>query len=110
MFTKLFLFPLIALVFTCGPVAAVAPPTPAKFAPLPHRIASFGACVCDGWLYVYGGHTGKTHTYSTDDVTGRFFRIRLGGGDRWEELPAGPACQGLALLEHRGQIYRIGGM
>jgi N-acetylneuraminic acid mutarotase len=28
----------------------------------------------------------------------------------WEELPGGPPLQGLALVTHKGTIYRIGGM
>jgi hypothetical protein len=31
----------------------------ADLAPLPEPLASFGAAVCDGWLYVYSGHTGE---------------------------------------------------
>lgn len=88
---------------------AVAPPTNPKFAAMPIPVSSFGAAVSEGWLYVYGGHCGKTHTYSTRDVTGRFFRIRLSGGE-WEELPGGPALQGLPLLAYKGKLYRIGGM
>lgn len=80
-----------------------------KFAPLPQKISSFGACVLDGYIYVYGGHTGKTHTYSTDTTTGQFLRASLEGGE-WETLPAGPSLQGLALVAHKGKLYRIGGM
>src|SRR5690606_9028216 len=32
------------------------------------------------------------------------------GGAAWEELPAGPAAQGTALVAHGGKLYRIGGM
>lgn len=78
--------------------------------PLPQAKSSLGADVCAGWVYVYGGHTGKTHTYSTEDVTGRFHRLKLDGGAEWEQLPGGPAIQGLALVAHQGKLYRIGGM
>jgi N-acetylneuraminic acid mutarotase len=80
-----------------------------KFAPLPQKISSLGACVSDGYVYVYGGHTGQTHTYSTDTTTGKFLRVKATGG-KWEELPSGPSLQGLALVAHKGKIYRIGGM
>ena len=88
---------------------ADSPPSGEKFPPLPVKVSSHGACASDGWLYVYGGHTGATHTYSTDTVTGRFARIRLSGG-AWEDLPSGPGLQGLALVAHKGKVYRIGGM
>jgi N-acetylneuraminic acid mutarotase len=77
---------------------------------LPSSLASHGAAVADGWLYVYGGHTGKTHDYSTDTVTGRFQRLRLSGGTDWEDLPAGEPLQGMNLATFNGRIYRVGGM
>jgi uncharacterized GH25 family protein len=39
-----------------------------EYAPLPRAVSSFGAAVVDDWLYVYGGHCGKTHVYSTENV------------------------------------------
>lgn len=90
-------------------VPGIAPPATPRFAPLPARVASFGAAVAGDHLYVYGGHIGKTHQYSTEAVTGRFARIPLTGG-KWEELPGGPSIQGLALVAHEGKLYRIGGM
>jgi N-acetylneuraminic acid mutarotase len=96
-----------ALVAALSLTLAVAPPSADKLPPLPVKVSSFGAC--DGWLYVYGGHTGTTHQYSTATVTGRFFRAPLSGGE-WEELPQGPALQGLALVAQGGKAYRVGGM
>ena len=91
-------------------LAGVSPAEEATaFDPLPHKVSSLGACVSDGHVYVYGGHTGATHTYSTETTTGKFFRVPLSGG-KWEELPSGPALQGLALVAHNGKLYRIGGM
>src|SRR5262245_15547042 len=97
---------LITLLFL--PPAAEAP-TKAKFDPLPVKVASFGAASCDGYLYVYGGHSGKTHTYSTEDVIGKFYRVKLTGG-AWEELPGGPIAQGLPLVAYKGKVLRVGGM
>ncbi|MEO0531482.1 MAG: hypothetical protein AAF266_13040 [Planctomycetota bacterium] len=77
--------------------------------PLPQAIASFGAAVSDGWLYVYGGHIGQAHDHSRDNLTGHFRRIRLGGGE-WEELRAGPPLQGLPMVAHDGRLYRVGGL
>src|SRR4051794_15124852 len=95
-------FPLALAGLLC---AAEAP----KFDQLPHKVSSLGACVSDGYVYVYGGHTGLTHSYSTETTTGKFYRAKLGGG-KWEELTEGPAAQGLALVAHKGKVYRIGGM
>jgi N-acetylneuraminic acid mutarotase len=81
-----------------------------EFAPLPRPVTSFGAAVSDGFVYVYGGHSGKAHTYSTETTLGQLVRLNLGKPAKWEELPGGPILQGLALVAHDGLIYRIGGM
>jgi hypothetical protein len=86
-----------------------APPAPVKAAPLPEPTSSFGAVTDNGWLYVYGGHIARTHSYSTESVSGRFSRRRLDSAE-WESLPAGPALQGTNLAAHGGRICRIGGM
>jgi N-acetylneuraminic acid mutarotase len=82
----------------------------AALKPLPEAISSFGAAVADGWLYVYGGHTGQAHDHSRDNLSKHFRRIRLDGEGGWEELAAGPALQGLAVVAYGGKVYRIGGL
>lgn len=78
---------------------------------LPEGFSSFGAAVSEGHVYVYGGHIGKTHNYSTETVTDKFRRLNLAQPAKgWEELPTGPRAQGLALVAHGGKLYRIGGM
>ena len=77
---------------------------------LPEQSSSLGAVACDGWLYVYGGHTGKTHDYSTATVSGHFRRLRLDGGAAWDELPSATGLQGMNLAASSGKIYRVGGM
>lgn len=81
-----------------------------KLQPLPIPVSSLGAVACDGQIYVYGGHVAPVHTYSTEAVTGRFFRRSVAGRGAWEELPAGPGLQGMNLATHGGRIYRVGGM
>jgi N-acetylneuraminic acid mutarotase len=87
-----------------------APALAADLPPLPKPVASLGAIACDGYLYAYGGHAGKTHTYDTQSVLGTFHRVKLDGGTKWEELPGGPILQGMNLASHGGKVYRVGGM
>ena len=82
----------------------------APFAVLPEAINSFGGAVLGDWLYVYSGHTGPTHKYHTGTTTEHFRRLNLKDRTTWEELPCGPSLQGVTLVAHRDQLYRIGGM
>jgi N-acetylneuraminic acid mutarotase len=77
---------------------------------MPEASSSFGAVASDGWLYVYGGHVVRTHSYSTEAVSGKFNRLNLADGRTWESLPDGPKLQGMNLVAHRGRVYRVGGM
>jgi hypothetical protein len=92
-------------------LAALAPAADKPVPPLPEAVSSLGACTCDGYVYVYGGHAGRTHTYSTETTSGKFRRLSLADpGKGWEELRGGPHVQGLALVAHKGLVYRVGGM
>ena len=84
----------------------------ASYPPLPKAMSSFGATELDGYLYVYGGHAGTTHTYSNETTLGTFQRLKLSdpGLNKWEELPGGTGLQGLNLAAVGGKIYRVGGM
>ena len=102
---------------TVAPGAADQPPSTADvgagrshLANLPIAVDSLGAAVLGDWLYVYGGHTGKTHKYSTKTASKHFWRLNLRDGTLWEELPSGPALQGVTLVAHDRHVYRIGGM
>ena len=88
--------------FTVVPVAG---------AELPEGVSSLGAAVSDGHLYYYGGHPGTPHQYSTDEQSGSFRRLNLADpAVGWEDLPAGPKLQGLAMTAHpAGGVLRIGG-
>ena len=90
---SLFLVPFLLLAGS----AARGADTP--FPPLPQVFSSFGAATAGGYAYVYGGHVGKTHGYSTETSTGLFRRLSLTKPQAgWEELPAGDKCQGLTLV------------
>lgn len=102
----------ISISFIAALLAATASagdPVPA-LPPLPKAVSSFGAVATDGYAYVYGGHSGKTHNYSTETTVGTFHRLKLDNGTKWEELPGGPQMQGLALVAHNGKVIRVGGM
>ncbi len=88
----------------------VAPAAAAEYPPTPAAVASAGAAVSDGYLYLYGGHSGKTHAYDNKSTLGTFHRLKLDGGTKWEELPGGPVLQGMNLAAHGGKVYRVGGM
>lgn len=78
-------------------------------ADLPLELTSFGGAIHDGRLFVYGGHTGSAHSYSTAEQSNQFFSIDAQGAKQWTEHPAGPRLQGLALVSTPRGLYRIGG-
>lgn len=100
--------PLALLVALAAPTLA-ADPAP-TYPPLPKAVSSLGAVACDGFIYVYGGHAGTAHTYSTATSLGTFHRLPVGGGSTWEALPGGPGLIGLNLASTGGKVYRVGGM
>jgi N-acetylneuraminic acid mutarotase len=100
----------LAGVFASPSMLPAGEPAKIDLPPMPHAVSSFGAVADNGYLYIYGGHAGKTHSYDTKSVLGTFHRLQLNGGTKWEELPGGPIAQGLNLAAHRGKIYRVGGM
>ena len=73
-------------------------------------VASFGAAVHDGALYVYGGHVGRVHAHSIENISPGFRRLVLETGQTWEDLPAGPLLQGTILVSDGISLYRVGGM
>jgi N-acetylneuraminic acid mutarotase len=91
-------------------LAALGPAAEPKYPDLPAAFSSFGAAVVGDHVYVYGGHAGKAHSYSTETTCGEFRRLNLKQPTKWEELAAGPKLQGLALVAHNGKVIRVGGM
>jgi N-acetylneuraminic acid mutarotase len=93
--------------------AAKAPDSVAAKGPLPdlpEPLASFGAAVADGWLYVYGGHIGEEHEHSKDNLSQHFRRIEFLPGAQWEDLPMQTPLQGLPLVAYGEKLYRVGGL
>jgi N-acetylneuraminic acid mutarotase len=95
---------------TVKDTAKAVPPSRFPFATLPEAINSFGGAVLGDWLYVYSGHTSETHHYNGGTTTKHFRRLNLQDRTTWEELPCGPALQGVTLVVHGDHLYRIGGM
>ena len=67
------------LVLAVPAVAADAPAIP----DLPKPVSSFGAVACDGFVYVYGGHSGKVHSYSSDTTLNTFHRLEIADPAKW---------------------------
>ncbi len=81
-----------------------------KYPDLPEAVASFGAAIQDDWLYVFGGHIGKTHQHSTANLAQGLYRLNLRDGGKWEHLIPEPLLQAAPLVGHSGQVLRIGGL
>lgn len=82
----------------------------AELPPLPKAVTSFGAVATEGYIYVYGGHSGKTHIYDKASTIGTFHRLKISDPKAWEHLPSGPIAQGVNLAVYQGKILRVGGM
>ena len=80
-----------------------------KIPDCPVAVTSFGAAVCDHYLYVHGGNLGTAHSYSRDQQNPIFRRVRLEPGAQWEELGEVPRRQGNALVSHNNKLFWIGG-
>ncbi|EMI20460.1 Kelch repeat type 1-containing protein [Rhodopirellula maiorica SM1] len=76
---------------------------------LPTELTSFGGTVANGTLFVYGGHVGNAHSYSTAEQSNAFWSLDLPDGASWNSLPSGPKLQGLAMVGHGNSVVRIGG-
>jgi N-acetylneuraminic acid mutarotase len=99
-------FALISLLLACPPLLR-ADDTPPE---LPLPVASFGAAAMpDASLYFYGGHSGKRHKYSRDEVHGDLFRWKQ-GTEPWEALAKDEPAQGASLVATKNGLIRIGGM
>ncbi|MFG0262709.1 MAG: kelch repeat-containing protein [Novipirellula sp. JB048] len=76
---------------------------------LPTELTSFGGAIADGKLYVYGGHIGAAHSYSTAEQSDALWSLDLKHPNAWQPLPSGPRLQGLAMVAHDRAVVRFGG-
>ncbi len=84
--------------------------TPAPVAVMPEGVASFGAAIEGDWLYTYGGHSGRPHSHSIENLSPNFRRLNLKDLKTWEELPRRTATQASPLVASQGKLYRVGGL
>lgn len=81
-----------------------------EYPAIPEMVTSFGAAVVDGSLYMYGGHTGRAHSYYKEAQARTLRRLDLRNPKKgWRSLGKGPGLQGLAMVACGGKLYRIGG-
>ncbi|QDU96478.1 Kelch repeat-containing protein [Lignipirellula cremea] len=88
---------------------SVLKPLAAKLPELPQGTTSMGAAVAGDVLFVYGGNYGSAHEYSNEDQSGDLWKLDLKKAGKWEKVSQGPRLQGLAMVEHQGLLYRVGG-
>ena len=83
---------------------------PSGLPDLPEELTSFGASVLGGKVYVYGGHTGEAHSYSTAEQSNRLWCLNTQNPKSgWQQISTGPRLQGLGLVAWNGKLIRIGG-
>lgn len=77
---------------------------------LPRGVTSFGAAILGTDLYVYGGHFGTPHHYSSEGQSNELWKISLTDPNAaWQTIATGPKLTGLAMVAYDGKLYRLGG-
>jgi N-acetylneuraminic acid mutarotase len=94
--------------FAADPAIPAAKSVKHGIEPLTPAVTSIGAAIAGGRLYVYGGNMAGAHSYSKEEQGRNLYSVSLQGG-AWTKGEDGPPLQGLALVEHKGKLYRIGG-
>ena len=92
------------------------PYIPVQMTPIAHQLpalpkgtTSFGGAIAGDMLYVYGGNYGSAHEYANEDQSGDLWKLDLQKPGSWEKVSSSRKLQGLAMVEHRGQLIRVGG-
>jgi len=80
-----------------------------SIANIPEGVTSFGGAVTDNKIYIYGGHTGKPHSYYQSGQNDKLYSIDLSNPSKWKVAGKGLGLQGLAMVAHQGKLYRLGG-
>jgi N-acetylneuraminic acid mutarotase len=106
---------LVLLAAFSAPVQGMSPAEPCQDAGthlerLPFAIASFGAAALGEHVYVLGGHVGRKHAHSIENLSARFGRFPSSDPGAFEDLPGGTPVQGTALVAVGARVVRIGGL
>ncbi|MCC7333936.1 MAG: hypothetical protein IT422_02500 [Pirellulaceae bacterium] len=81
-----------------------------RIADLPFAVTSFGAARIGDAIYVYGGHTGEAHSYSTEGQSNQLLQLDLNApSSTWRTVAEDERLQGLALVAHGQRLIRVGG-
>ena len=75
----------------------------------PRGMTSFGATVMDNKLFVIGGKSGRAHSYARSYQNGDIYCLDF-ESKKWKTLGETLGLQGLAIVNHEGQVIRIGGL
>lgn len=102
------------LAATAGAATEASPP-PAPDTGLPalaEGLTSFGGAVAGDSLYVYGGHIGRAHSHTNENLSNHFRRLDLRTPSRgWQEIGENVrGLQGLALVPWNDGVCRVGGL
>jgi N-acetylneuraminic acid mutarotase len=84
-------------------------PTAHNLPALPKGTTSFGGAIVGDSLFVFGGNYGSAHEYNNEEQSGDLWTLDLKSPAKWEQISIGPKLQGLAMVEHKGLLYRVGG-
>lgn len=77
---------------------------------LPMAITSFGAVNLDGTIFVYGGHSGKAHSYSVETTLPHLWSYDGTSSGEWIQHADSSRSQGAALLPYQRKLIRVGGL
>ena len=81
-----------------------------EFAAMPQGLTSFGAARIGDAVYIYGGHTGNSHSYSTAEQSKQLLKLDLKTpGSSWQVVSEGQRLQGLALVAFEHKLISVGG-
>ncbi len=76
---------------------------------MPVSLTSFGGAVIENKLYVYGGHAADAHDYYNESQNTNLYALDLANPGEWKMLNTGTGLQGLAMVAHGRDLYRLGG-
>ena len=76
---------------------------------IPQGVTSFGGAIANDKIFIYGGHTGRPHSYYESGQNDKLYEIDLANPSEWRVAGEGPGLQGLAMVAHQNKLYRLGG-